>query len=381
MSTIIRTRSPFFIRTPLESSSNLSYFQMVLTVHGGVSGSIGICDDLYATYTFKKKPLPNETSVTFEISEIVNDHIIQTFNGNPTNSRATQSIWVNVVISARQSNGSIIGTPQTLNYLAQEGFNKFKEGPNYTVQKNYMLSTDYMQYNKGTRIYIPINTEMVSRIIFVDSEGNTQQTTNYSDNGNQNQKIAYAMYNTGGVSHTITKATVTVGVSTYDITLDQIEECKYPVNKITFLNRWGALQDLYFFKKSIETLSTKSESFNKSIFKARLVELDEPEEPGEPCPEMITYNTYSTTEHAKKVHNANGVESVLLNTGFVDERMNVYFEELMVSEYIWLTDQGGVIYPVTITDTNFTYRTGLNDRLINYTMNFEKAFKLVNDIR
>ena len=110
-------------------------------------------------------------------------------------------------------------------------------------------------------------------------------------------------------------------------------------------------------------------------------ELEEAEEPGEPCQESITYNTYSTTEHAKKVHNANGVESVLLNTGFVDERMNVYFEELMVSEYIWLTDQGGVIYPVTITDTNFTYRTGLNDRLINYTMNFEKAFKLVNDIR
>ena len=26
-----------------------------------------------------------------------------------------------------------------------------------------------------------------------------------------------------------------------------------------------------------------------------------------------------------KVHNANGTESVVLNNGFVDERMNVYF--------------------------------------------------------
>ena len=109
--------------------------------------------------------------------------------------------------------------------------------------------------------------------------------------------------------------------------------------------------------------------------------MSEAEEPGEPCQEDITFNTYSTTAHAKKTFNANGVESILLNTGFVDERMNVYFEELMVSEYIWLTDDQDDIYPVTLKDSNFTYRTGLNDRLINYTMNFEKAFDFVNNIR
>ena len=29
----------------------------------------------------------------------------------------------------------------------------------------------------------------------------------------------------------------------------------------------------------------------------------------------------------------------------------------------------------------FTKKTGLNDRLINYTMSFEKSFALVNNIR
>ena len=134
MSTIIRTRSPYFIRTPQESDSALSYFQAVVTVHGGLTGSTEICDDLYATYTFKKKPLPNETSVTFEISELVNDHIIQTYNGNPANSRSTQSIWVDVVTSARELDGTIIGSTTSTSYLAQEGFNKFKEGVNYTTE-------------------------------------------------------------------------------------------------------------------------------------------------------------------------------------------------------------------------------------------------------
>jgi len=61
--------------------------------------------------------------------------------------------------------------------------------------------------------------------------------------------------------------------------------------------------------------------------------------------------------------------------------MNETFEELMVSEYVWVTDPDDVVIPVKVKDTSFAYKTGLNDKLINYTMNFEKAFDLVNNIR
>ena len=382
MSTIIRTRSPFFIRTPqvtgTSNIANLNYIQAVVTVHGGVSGSTQICDDLYATFTFKKKPLPNETSVTFEISELVNDHIIQTYDGTLSNSALTQSIWVDVVTSARQSDGTIIGSATTTTYLAQEGFNKFKEGVNYTSEALVMLSGTYYEYHKGSTLSLPINKEKVASISF-KLNGSVITTINFTDNGNQNQKIAYGSASTSTQQYDELLIT-DVGENQSTLTLKEIEECKYPVQKITFLNRWGALQDLFFHKKSIETLETRNEKFNRSIFKARSVTLAEPES-GTDCDETITFNSYSTTAHAKKVHNANGTESITLNTGFVDERMNVYFEELMVSEYIWLTDDQNVIYPVCITDSNFTRKTGLNDKLINYTMNFEKAFDFVNNIR
>lgn len=381
MSTIIRTRSPFFLRTPTESDSDLSYFQAVITIHGGLSGSTTICDDLYATYTFKKKPLPNETSVTFEISELVNDHIIQTYDGTISNSRSTQSVWVDVTTSAREADGTLIGSTTSTTYLAQEGFNKFKDGVNYTTEPSYMLSNNYYEFHLGSYLHIPLNVEKVTRVDFRDTSGTIQSTINYSDNGNQNQKIAYAPLNTAGLSYRLGQASIRTATDTFSIELKEIEECKYPVHKITFLNRWGALQDLFFFKKSIKSLETRKENFNRSIFKARSVELEDAEEPGDPCQETITYNSYSTTAHADKTFNANARESVLLNTGFVDERMNDYFEELMVSEYIWLTDDSDVVYPVKLKDSSFTYRTGLNDRLINYTMNFEKAFDLVNNIR
>ncbi len=376
MSTIIRTRSPFFIRTPQEADANLNYFQINITVFGGLSSSTEICDDLYATYSLQKKPLGAENSVSFDISEIVNDHIEQVFTG--TYASAKSSIWVTVATSARQADGTVIGSVTSNTYLAQEGFNKFKEGVNYTTEPIAMLSSTYIQNHKGSTITIPVNVERVTQVEWRNGTS-VRETDTFTDNGNQNQKIQFALFTAGTF---LDNALITYDSgSTTTITLEQVEECKYPVNKITFVNRWGALQDLFFFKKSTENLEATRETFNRSIFEARAVQLDPPETPGDACQESLTFNTYSTTAHAKKTFNANATESIVLNTGFVNELMNPYFEELMVSEYIWLTDSSANIFPVNLKESSFAKKTGLNDRLINYTMSFDKSFALVNNIR
>jgi len=381
MSTIIRTRSPFFIRTPQETDANLSYFQINITIFGGRSSSIEICDDLYATYSLQKKPLGDEDSVSFDISEIVNDHIEQIFTGVYSASSEKSSIWVTVTTSARESDGTAIGSLTTNTYLAQEGYNKFKDGVNYTVEPIAMISSNYIEYHLGSILTIPINVERVTKVEFYESFSNLEQTDNYSDTDYQNQKIQYSQF-IDTYRFDINKVLIYNGNTLIEtINLKRIEECKYPVNKITFLNRWGAMQDLFFFKKSTESLESRSENYNASIFQARRVNIDPGPRPEDPCRITTEYNLYSTTAHAKKTFNANATESIVLNTGFVNELMNPYFEELMVSEYIWLTDSSDNIFPVNLKDSSFTYKTGLNDRLINYTMNFEKSFDLVNNIR
>jgi len=378
MSTIIRTRSPFFIRTPQEADANLNYFQINITVFGGLSSSTEICDDLYTTYSLQKKPLGAENSVSFDISEIVNDHLEQIFTGTYSASSAKSSIWVTVATSARESDGTAIGSVTSNTYLAQEGYNKFKDGANYTAEPIAMISGNYIQYDRNGSATIPVNVERVNSVQW-RSGTSTRETDSFTDNGNQNQKIQYAQFTS---STLLDNVLITYdNSSTTTITLAPTEECKYPVNKITFVNRWGAMQDLFFFKKSIESLESRSENFNASIFEARAVQLDPPETPGDDCQETLTFNTYSTTAHAKKTFNANATESIVLNSGFVNELMNPFFEELMVSENIWLTDSSANIYPVNLKDSSFTKKTGLNDRLINYTMNFEKSFALVNNIR
>jgi hypothetical protein len=240
-----------------------------------------------------------------------------------------------------------------------------------------MVSSTYIQYHLGSTVTIPVNVERVTSVQW-RSGTSVRETDSFSDNGNQNQKIGYAQF-TGG---TLLDSALIIydSGSTTTITLEQVEECKFPVNKITFVNRWGALQDLFFFKKSTESLEATRENFNASIFQARSVALSPPQT-GTNCVETITYNSYSTTAHSKKTFNANATESVVLNTGFVNELMNPYFEELMVSEYIWLTDSSANIFPVNLKESSFAKKTGLNDRLINYTMSFDKSFALVNNIR
>ena len=228
---------------PLSSIGNI-------TVFGGLSSSTEICDDLYATYSLQKKPLGAENSVSFDISEIVNDHLEQIFTGTYSASSAKSSIWVTVATSARESDGTVIGSVTTNTYLAQEGYNKFKDGVNYTTEPIAMISSNYIQYHRGVTATIPVNVERVTQVQWRNGTS-VRQTHPFSDNGNQNQKIQYDSITYGGL---LDNVLITYDdSSTTTITIEPVEECKYPVNKITFINRWGETQDLLFFKKYKES--------------------------------------------------------------------------------------------------------------------------------
>lgn len=380
MSTIIRTRSPFFIRTQQITDTTLAYFLLNLSIHKGASNSIAQCNDVYFLYTFTKKPLPGEGSVTFEISEIIHNHLEQKYNGNYTTSALEQSLWITANIFARNSSGQNIGSVNSTTYLAQEGFNRFKEGVNYVTEPSAMITGNYMQYLIGTNFVLPINNEAVGSVKTYYNQGSTH-IYNVTDNGQSTQKIKYPSYSSSTnlpIKAEIYASSNATGTLLKTITYEGIDECKYPVNKITFLNRWGALQELYFFKKSITSINVKRDSFDRSIFQARVVQRTDGESG---CVDNILYNQMNVNEHAKKTINSQATENVVLNSGFVNEDMNTSFEELLLSEYIWLTDSGGNIIPVNITDSSHTNKTSVNDKMINYTMNFQKSAHYINQIR
>ena len=140
--------------------------------------------------------------------------------------------WVclgTVATSARQSDGQIVpDTSVTSNtYLAQEGYNKFKEGVNYTTEPTAMVSSTYIQYHLGSTVTIPVNVERVTSVQWRSGTG-VRETDSFTDNGNQNQKIQYAQFTSTTLLDNVL-VTYDSG-STSTITIEPIEECKYPVN-------------------------------------------------------------------------------------------------------------------------------------------------------
>ncbi len=381
MSTIIRTRSPFFIRTQQETNLSLAYFDLRISVYTGTTGALEQCTSIYETYQLTKKPLPEEHSVTFEIAELIHNHLEQKYNGNYNTSALTQSLWINTNIFARNASGGQIGSSVSATYLCQEGFNTFSEGVNYVTEPDAMITSNTVQYLQGQAVYVPINNEKVGSV--KTSFRNTSDATfNATDNGNNNQKIKYVGYNTASIPYQMRFYSGTNGTGTLyrTLNLESIEECKYPVKKITFLNRWGALQELFFFKKSTESMTATRESFDRSVFEARQT-VKGLNQSGI-CTTSYNYNVYNIYEHSKQNFNSQAQEKTQLNTGYVSEDMNESFKELMVSEYVWLTDiTTGEITPVNLIDSSFTSKTGLNDRMINYTMEFLHSAKYVNTIR
>ena len=137
-------------------------------------------------------------------------------------------------------------------------------------------------------------------------------------------------------------------------------------HKITFVNKFGALQDLWFFLKSVNTTTKRQEQFQRNI---------------------INGTTYNVNQHTKQVFNTIANTSITLSSGYYPEWANQFFEQLLLSEKVWLTrpvstnPSNEEVVPVNVKKSSMVQKTSLNDKLIEYTFEFDMSFDYINNIR
>jgi hypothetical protein len=95
--------------------------------------------------------------------------------------------------------------------------------------------------------------------------------------------------------------------------------------------------------------------------------------------------SYDTYKAQKQRIDIQGNESLILNTDFLSEDINDPIKELLLSQQIWV-DKGignsnSTIFPVVIKSSSIEEKTGVNNKLINYTIEFELAFDKIQNIR
>ena len=73
-----------------------------------------------------------------------------------------------------------------------------------------------------------------------------------------------------------------------------------------------------------------------------------------------------------------------MNTGFIPEDYNQVMEQLMLTEQVWgtfITDTEVLVKHLVPKTKTLIHKTQLNDKLINYTIEFDFASNKINNIR
>ena len=144
------------------------------------------------------------------------------------------------------------------------------------------------------------------------------------------------------------------------IKVESIEECKYTPYKIIFRNKNGAKQDLWFFKASRLSMEIDRDEYKSNT--------------------ISDYRNNIVSSHGNTTFYTSAKETMTINSGFVPEEFNETFRQLMLSEQVWI-DYESKVLPINISNNTIDYKTKLNNKLINYTIDIEFSFNKINNVR
>jgi hypothetical protein len=384
---IINTRSPYFLSV---SDTDLAYATLGIEIYTGERDADYTGNN---QYSLRKNIILNTTKVSFEISELIRDYLDMEFDGGYSASDQDYTCkWVRMTLTAFDGNDVQLSQSITTS-LAIDGYSYFEEGLINSVSKNTLISNrdvfalDDNIYRiplyTGTSVNITflLNGEIVNTYTNSGSVESEEQVKHISINdlSEYDSFISRIVKNDGVFENNSCiskfKNSLSIGkvdtihIGNTDGTLDiinvkTIDECKYEPKKITFINKFGVLQDMYFFKKSIEKMTTKRESYKANT--------------------LTSSNSYETYNHTKRDFNIQANESISLSSGFLNESYNEVFKQLMLSEKVWITNRTNTqeqVLPINIKTSNITYKTSVNDRLVEYTIEFDNSYNVLNDIR
>ena len=335
MPTNIALRSPQFkqIQIPF---ANVASAKCVINIDGS---------NRYTLIKNTKK----QTTQNFDISELARDYLDITYDAN----YVPQTILIVTTLtthSGLNGTGSVQSTV-TFTDTGLEAYGEFEQGTNPELPSSaYLISNNPSTSNDRVDLYYP--TSIVGVIAFTG-------------------KIP--MIIAGNISvQSFAQGSTTIG-GAYPSLISRIDCTKYGSGrKIIFINKFGVQQDLWFFLKETKTLGRKNEGFKSNTLT---------------YPTTNNPATYSISNAPNKVFNTTAKQTFTLSSGYYPEQANQFFEQLLLSEYVWFerpkktNPSVNEVVPVKVKTSSMAFKTSVNDRLIEYVIDFEEAFDYINNIR
>ncbi len=360
------------------SESGLVYtsasFQYYLDLYywGGTpnnSGSVG-------NYTLVKYPNTSNVGI-FDVGRILNSTLTDSAESNPSNIKYFKADGY-----YRYESSSIYITSSHVEsgiYKALDGYALFDEpiGQQITSKSIHwplmtdgpgtqsVLSTDigYGGVFVGTTGFTQPN-----RLVYSGSLGNGIFTLSGSiSSSEQVQQYPQAPQSNGFPISTLSEdysiqaysGSVALGSPVY---YEVVCQQKYPNVRIKWKNRYGQFDWFSFYMVNKQSFSTEKRSYQ---------------------PQLGTWSgttlSYNQSDSSNLNYIVDSKQSIQVNTDWIDESYNDIFKQLLVSEEIYWVKSATDLLPLTISTDSLTFKTGVVDKLIQYSFDFDfgQGYKLI----
>jgi PKD repeat protein len=353
------TSSPFYVYTPFVYSTTTA-----LTIELIIwSGDLNVPPTTATETITKIRPTIDYEEFNVDIAKTVRDQITPTPVLDLTSdtqiiSNNTDSVkWVTYTASYTDAVETIADITGTL--VAIDGYGYMQEGVNPTSPANEVLtSVDFRKVDRTGFILLPFVNNGTITSIDIDSDlgtinDNIVTAVDYNN-------YSWVKYLCVDVSAATTDDTivVTVNPSGDTYTYQIIDECIYTPTNVVFKNKFGMFENITMFKKRMESINVSRKQFKNNY---------------------ISGGTYDISKHQIKDINIVGNETITVNSGFITESENELYRQLLLSEDVYFYE-GSAFIPVVVKKSSLEFKTRRNDTVINYTIEFEYAYNVINNI-
>ena len=374
----IMARSPHFFEVSSDFSPTIDSAELHIYAY---QGTRYVDRPSTPTYVIKSVATStNQASISFNISEFA-----KSFFTSDLSASGTQANWnpyIDIFPKYTKSGNNFSSFP--VFGVAYNGYGYFEDGVNPQMDSGLAQSNNKIIAYLGRGFQFPVDVTAISRAV-QQRDGETVSIDSFSsDIGFSTQALISVPSSLGNIvdledlagsseyfynqnaetfidssdsgADTVFLERVDGGTET--IQISYIKECKQEPIKLTFTNKYGALQSVWFFKNNRVSMKVEEDSFRRNT---------------------LSNGTYLGQAHQYKNLYKSGKQSIELNSGFYPESYNEVFRQMMLSQDVWLQISDKVL-PVNISDSNIDFKTSINDKLIEYSIKCDFAFDAINSI-
>jgi len=351
-----------------------------------------------ATFTLTKLPDSNNVGI-FDISQLIRSQLgfeepdaLLNANSSQVNNNTTGAVWVQV--TATYTSDDSTATPvDSGTRLAVRGFSKYSQGVNSTHSSRATMSNfiDGLVIPNSLQFTTSFLTATIDNLVIEGEHGidyaidmtgkDTTETTEslvhvllgsdlygqtlekrrqdiIADSGTVESFSCVYSYAT---QYNDTYTIVAKDGATEQRRMAVEVACadRYTQFFIGFLNRFGAYDYIPALKAREDSATFERREFNNSYLTTAALAV-----------------SYTDTEGTERIFEANGQESITINTGYQPEDIWEMITDMMQSEKVFLVD-GTTIVPLIPSSGDVAKQKHINNKLVNYTL----AFRVANDLK